>query len=101
MYGQKDKYGQDVYDGDILEKENSKKHFLVKETIDGWKIKTFENLNSTLSIRYCKHYKVVGNKYKNPELLGYYNEESKENIQAKIVCCEIILDELKKKMRNK
>lgn len=87
-----------MFEGDILEHHHTKGHDLVKETIDGWKLKSLENLNSTLSLRYCKWHSIIGNKYENPELLGIYNEEGKENIKAKIICYEMILEDLKKKI---
>lgn len=72
-FGQKDKNGKEIYEGDILEYSFGYgldlEHFIVNQSIQGWDLRRIEKPRSQKSFRYVNTMIVIGNIYENPELL--------------------------------
>lgn len=75
--GLKDENGKEVYEGDILEKiytdyndkEFFREKYLVQNNICGWELRNLKKPKSHRSFQLLKKCKIIGNIYKNPELL--------------------------------
>lgn len=77
--GLKDENGKEVYEGDILEKiytdyndkELFREKYLVQNNICGWELRNLKKPKSHRSFQLLKGCKIIGNIYKNPELLEH------------------------------
>ena len=72
--GLKDKNNKEIYENDILTSkcaDTSKKLFLIEWESWGWVCKSLNNTNWPLHANQAtmKYAEIIGNKYKNPELL--------------------------------
>ena len=47
----------------------SREHYLVKECVNGWELRNIKRPRHHKSLKFCFKYKIIGNIYKNPDLL--------------------------------